>query len=459
MMRAPMPEHSSPTASWLALALVVAVLCNGATAYLKRTGVLDEGAYRAYWAEHCARAVDGFGPDPERQCLQFTTSEESRKARPTVWTFDASYRYVYEAAGGERLLKLAKDVFWALLLAACAWRFATDRPQRAELARVGPLLVVVAYSMAAFLVSVPLNGALIAAAGLRSFLYLFVALLGRWLVPHLGVFAKCVGALLVAELLLLPFELVRGIHMFHEWTPFALASRVVGTLVHPNSMGVFAAAAAAFWYSFSPSRKWFWPMGIVAAMLVLLAGSATGLACMGLALAVMAAQRSGGNRAVVLGGTAVGLALLVAALPLLTGRQDVFDSVWASGSRWTVLRSALFERGVAEVLFGSGLGVNTNAALSLGSMGAPHTPGLPPPATLLPTDSTLTGLVIQIGLAGTLLFYAMLAWAAMRDPLARPFYCIVAVCTLTINVTELFPVNALLALTLAHSAWNPGRRR
>jgi hypothetical protein len=68
-------------------------------------------------------------------------------------------------------------------------------------------------------------------------------------------------------------------------------------------------------------------------------------------------------------------------------------------------------------------------------------------------------MVIQIGLAGTLLFYAMLVWAALRDTLAWPFYCIVAVCTLTINVTELFPVNVLLALTLAHSAWNPDHRQ
>ncbi len=46
----------------------------------------------------------------------------------------------------------------------------------------------------------------------------------------------------------------------------------------------------------------------------------------------------------------------------------------------------------------------------------------------------------------TLLFYGSLLWAALRDPVVRPFYGIVAVCSLTINVMELFPVNLLLGM-------------
>ena len=51
----------------------------------------------------------------------------------------------------------------------------------------------------------------------------------------------------------------------------------------------------------------------------------------------------------------------------------------------------------------------------------------------------------------TLLFYGALVWAAVRDHQARMFYAIVAICSLTLQVTELFPVNFLLGVTLAHS--------
>ena len=69
------------------------------------------------------------------------------------------------------------------------------------------------------------------------------------------------------------------------------------------------------------------------------------------------------------------------------------------------------------------------------------------------TESTVTGLIVQIGVLGALLFYAVLLWAAFRDQTARLFYLIVAICSLTINIIWLFPVNLLLGLALAHSVW------
>jgi hypothetical protein len=145
------------------------------------------------------------------------------------------------------------------------------------------------------------------------------------------------------------------------------------------------------------------------------------------------------------------------ALPNLTGRETIFDSVGTSRGRVMVLHSALVDRPPLQVVFGSGLGVNTNAALSLAVPGGSEAEASSTAPASLPTDSTFTALVIQIGLLGTLMFYGVLAWAALRDPQARPFYLIAALCSLTINLTELFPVNVLLGLALAHSASRPGR--
>jgi hypothetical protein len=448
-----MPQQF-PLPKMLALALIVAVLCNGAAFYLKRTGLIDPASYRAYWTAHCWELSETAGAQTERQCSKFTSPAElARRSQLPDESAEGTYGYLYESTPAERPLKLVKDLFWVVLIALCLkaplphWR------------RIRPLGALAVYCAVAFVLSIPVNGALIAVAGLRSFLFLFLALFGQWLVAHLAVFARAVGALLIVQALLIPLELFRGVHLFHEWTSLSLASRIAGTLVQPNSMGVFAVAALAFYYCFSPRKSWLVPLGLVALALVFLSGSGTGLVCAALALFVIARERVHGKWKMVwtvAGG--LGVAAIVLMLPDLTGREDVFDSLWASGGRLAALHAALFERGLAEVVFGSGLGVNTNAALNLaagsGLDGLAHTSL----TGAVPTDSTLTGLLIQIGVVGTLIFYAAFLWAALRDSLARPFYCIVALCTLTINVTELFPVNVLLGMAWAHSAWNPTRR-
>ena len=437
-----MPDRST-LAKLLALALVAAVLCNGAGTYLKRTGVIDHEAYRSYWAAHCASLAVA-GRQPEWQCREFATPEAIRMRPPRHDVADTSFSYVYEAGPAGRALKLVKDLFWMALIAVAIWRLSADRIRRPALRESWPLVLFTGYCALAFLVSAAVNGPWLAVLGLRSFLFVAAALLCQWLGPHVALWARCVAALLVAQAALVPFEMVRGIHLFHEWEPLSLASRAVGTMVQPNSMGVFAVAAMAFYYCFAPSRRAMWPLAAVALLLVLASGSGTGLVCAVLALLALLLGRVDTRRAAIAG--MVGLVLAGAAvavlLPIVSGRFDVFDSV--AVGRVSALRAALFDRPVAEVIFGSGLGVNTNLALTLGGSAGPP-----------PTDSALIGLLIQIGLIGTALFYATLAWAALRDARARPFYGIVAVCTLTMNVNELFPVNVLLGIAWAHSLWRP----
>jgi len=459
------PDLADPAAQrvarLLALALGIAVICNGAGTYLKRTGLLEPDSYRAYWAIHCWVMEQPPAEPAEPQCARYSSPAEiANHAQPDPGDPRSVSNYIYKTAAAERPLKLLKDVFWIVLIGAGLGKVAWQEVRPANWRRLWPISALAVYSVVMFLLSIPINGALIAVAGLRSFLFLFSALLCRWLIPHMAVFANLAGALLVIQGLLVPFELFRGIHLFHEWSAWSLASRVAGTLVQPNTMGVFAVAALAFYYSFSISRRCLAALVLVSLGLVLLSGSGTGLVCAALGLLLIARRRVNKQwrtAATSAGALAVAAALLM--LPNLTGRENIFDSIGTSRGRVAVLHSALFERGAAEVLFGSGLGVNTNTALSLATPGSRE--GMHPsgPIAHAPTDSTLTGLVIQIGLLGTLMFYGALLWAASRDVRARPFYLVAALCSLTINLTELFPVNVLLGLALAHSAWNSADRQ
>ena len=405
----------------VALALLIAVLCNGTSAYLKRTGLIDGEAYRAYWSIHCkaddpARIAGSAEPrcsaDAARQGAPSITSPEDEARQ------DHSWLYIFETS--------IRD----------AW----------------PVCLLLGYVLISFLVSLPLNGALVAASGLRAMTFATIALVTGWLAPHLGVVARCLGALMVAQALLIPFELFRGIHLFGEWTHLALAARASGTMVNPNSLGIFAAASLAFLYSFCPTRRWTAPLGIVTLACALASGSGTGIVCTAvIAFFVLRENTPETRRDLV---TILGLAaalFLYAALPSISGRQNIFDSILGDGGRVHHIFAAFMQRGSLETLFGSGLGAGSNAAWSLVYDPPSDAAGVPSPYETFRADSTLGALVIQIGAAGALLFYAVLLWAALRDRPGRLFYGIIALCSLATNVTELFPVNFLLGIALARS--------
>ena len=112
---------------------------------------------------------------------------------------------------------------------------------------------------------------------------------------------------------------------------------------------------------------------------------------------------------------------------------------------------------VVENFFGRGLAIGSNQATNLATMGMSTLQSPLDSTSAFYADSTFTMLLVQMGLAGVLAFYAMLAWAFRVDPAARPFYLIAAIASLTINLPETFPLNFLLGLALARSVCVAGR--
>jgi len=141
-------------------------------------------------------------------------------------------------------------------------------------------------------------------------------------------------------------------------------------------------------------------------------------------------------------------------LPEITGRSSVFMSIFGTAGRITSLYTVVSEVSLPQLFFGQGLDINPMHFPTILGDGIS---ALQVDAIRLfsrSTESTVTGLIVQIGVFGVLLFYAALFWATLRDKRARPFYLTVAVCSLTINIIWLFPVNLLLGIAMAHSVWN-----
>jgi hypothetical protein len=427
--------------------LVVASISNGAVFYLKRIGLLDHASYLAYWSAHCdgGYTPESFAITASCPCADIQGSSES-----TQELEDSKSAYLYRSTGYEIALKLVKDAFAAGFILLSLFAPAPRHSWPSRFASSWPLLVLAGIVLAGFALSYANYGAAFALLGLRPYLFLAIALTGGWIVGDLGVFARCVALLLGIELFLMPFEFAFGMHIHGHFGDSSLVRRMSGTLVAPNSFGIFAVATLAFYHAFSEPKKLLWPLVAIVAILVAASGSATAWLALLMFLFALSAARTEKTLPVVAFPVALIVCLaLLWALPTLVGRIEVFDSVFGPGARMDEILSAF--RSGPGLLFGNGLGVSTNSAVTLQAI-SPALLASAPENVFSIVESTVAALIRQSGLSGLLAFYFVLAWAFWRDRRARIFYAVIALSSLTAKINELFPVNFLLGLALAHSA-------
>jgi hypothetical protein len=221
-------------------------------------------------------------------------------------------------------------------------------------------------------------------------------------------------------------------------------------MVLPNSLGVFTVVGLAFYLSYSPDKLYFRSLVVVTAITLFASGSGTGILVLFALLSMLILNKITGLRKWVMGITLFALsAALLANLPALIHRPDVSESVFSSPGRVGKLIEVVSESSAIEILIGHGIGFGTNTATNL--ISSDVTGGS------FSADSTVTVLLTQLGITGVILFYGILFWAYRRDPQARPAYLVFAITSLTINITEVFPVNFLLGLALAGTSSLKGR--
>ncbi len=439
------------TARWVAListCLFVALLANGATSYLKRVGLLDRQNFELYVGTYCGGPAAG---KPSLtfpcQCMQDPLAAEGSASESESKSPLLSRRYVYDTAGYERVFKVFKDLLFAGFVTLSIFLMVTRKVRLPSLAAASPMLLLAVSIGAGFLISVALWGGVFALVGLRSFAFLAVAFVGSWVAGGIHGFASCAAVMLLIQLVLVGFEFLFGIPL--RFCPDSF--RAAGTTVLSNSLGVFAVVALGFYRSFSASRLYFWILLLITAILVVASGSGTAVFALSGLLGFLVLEKTQGARR--LAAVAILLAvavLLTVKLPELTQRPDIYNSLLAPEGRLDSLGRLAREANAVELLVGRGVGFGTNSAsnvLSSAPVALPDNSA----GEKFSADSTVTVLFTQLGIVGIVLFYGVLGWGFWRDAIARPFYLVVAVSSLTIIVTELFPVNFLLGLTLAHT--------
>jgi hypothetical protein len=429
----------------VAVAIVLATLANGANYFLKRVGVVDPEGYARFTRTFCESGGGGLRND----CMCMRELPAEVLAALPVEEYPGLYQSqhsVFRDEGPARALKLLKDALFLGFAAPSLWLlFGRGRVESARPAL--PAVALLASVGLGFAWSYWQWGIVFAVAGLRSFGFLAVALVGGWFAPHLSVAARAVGLLLLIELLLVPIEYLWGMPL----RPCPHSFRVAASMILPNSLGVMAVIGLAFFDAFAPSHLSRARVGAIGALLIIAAGSGVGLlALLGWGATRLLMASASQHRLVSIAGLLLLSVPLLWLLPDLTQRPDIYDSIFAPDGRIDKLATVVAQSGPTELLFGHGLGYGANVAHTLPRVVDVSAATLAPWSTLY-TDSTLTWMLLQLGLSGVLLFYALIATAFQRDRAARPLYVVIVLTSLTMSLAELFPVNLLIGLALARS--------
>jgi len=441
--------------------MVIATLANGAGFFLRRIGLIDTEAYRRDLLTFCTQPIQQFWLPASCHFRKVLSMQPLR-----VLTIDKSR--LYEITGPELLLKLAKyGVLGGLILLSIVLilRRRVPPPHWRQLLPAAPLAISILVSLA---ITVHRAGVPVAFAALLSVAWVPLLALGGWLTtpPCLNRLANAMVALIVVQLPLALVEAMRGLPTsFGSFRatlhpPGApLPSRLAQTFILPNSLGVFTVCALAFCISFSRHRRLLPWLVLAALPPILLARSAAGTITLLALMAQPALERllrrcplSRHALAWVAGMAAIA-ALLATALPRLLGRPDLLRSMTG---RLGQLILELDPRQPLTLLFGQGLGAAGNRISELLGNEPLLRPLLggfwpDPLPTIGPSDSMVVLLLVQGGILAVLAFYGLVVRAMVLDPGARPFLLSILLCSLTLNVTELFPVDLLLAVALCRS--------
>ena len=419
------------------IALSLACLVNGAYPYLARVGLIERANYDRYVSAYCQMPRPVHFPTATCSCI--------RDPGPLTTGGYRSWEYLYQADGYRLVPKLAKDALFLTLLLSPLLLF--RQPWKDARIPPWPLLAMALITLAGFAVSVPVSGWLFATLSMRTFEFLVIALVAGWLARGLPEISRWLAWLLVVEFVLVAVELVSGMPTRSCPNSF----RVAGTMVLPNTFGVVVAASLAFIYAFSIANRHKAMLSVIAVLMLLASGSGTGFVMLAALAAWIAFERLP-RRHVIWGAATTALVgvLLAWFLPALTNRPDIYDSLFAKGGRVEQLLGVVSENDFLANMVGRGLGVGANQTSILAVLKPSLQTALQGTAPFY-ADSTVTSLLMQLGLVGLVAFYAMLCWAFVRDRVARPFYLVVAIASLAISIPEAFPLNFLFGLALAHT--------
>ena len=307
-------------------------------------------------------------------------------------------------------------------------------------------------SLAAYLLILALftffrHGYLTAVTGVSIFSFVIIAMIGRALIQsdNYRFLIKILIGTLIVFTILAPLEIIRHVQVISEinWMQYRLS----GFMNLPNSMGIYLVCVYCLISNFYLTDKSIGCArhGLITAWVyvcIILTGSYTAM----VALIIYLSTIYSGFITKRFTHLLVYFLLLALSLFALLGQAD-HSVIQSLGGRVFKFEYYLSQPiNVFDFLFGQGIGYSSNLLINLSN----YFP-LDDSLTLLSADSTPLALFMQTGLFGLLLVYGLIITIAYGDSELRSVYITFLICSLTINILEVYPLNLLLGLLVARS--------
>jgi len=437
----------------LAVALVLAGLLNGLPFWLRRVGLIDRTAYARELAIYCRAPIQSWWLP--RSCSPYHRGPGQR-----LEAIDSNRLYQFSPL--ETPFKGFKYAVMAGLLLG-SWALALRHwPTLLPWRRLLPALPLLVSLLVSIAISIQADGPVLALRCVPALLWVPLIPLAGWLTPprRLQALADALAVLVVMQLPFVLLEAMRGLPIRFGGLPSPwLPGRLAGLLTLPNSLGVLVLVAAAFCTGVSQRRWQRWPLLLASLVLVLLARSGTGLVGLGVLVVGLVGETlrhrlSPRRRAMAVAtlgaGALVGVGVLVSGprgpralphvLPKVLGRPSLFHS--PLGRLNTVGKWMTRPMPRQERLWGYGVTGGGSLAAAVRDND---------PAHLAATDALPLLLVAQGGLVALVSFYGLVLWCLMRDRRSRVFWMVLVLASLTLNITEVFPLGLVLAVMGARS--------
>lgn len=426
----------------LVVAIVLALVLNGLPFWFRRVGLLDRSAYDHDLALFCRKPVQSWWLPAS--CSPYRVVEIGAPVRRQRMEVSRLYRMTRWEVGLKalRYVLLPALVLISVLL---VWGGYQVLPPLPSLVPLVPLLLSTLISMA---ISVPLDGLVSTVLTAVWSLWIPLAGLAGWLTDprRLRILADGAAALVVLQLPCLVLEAMWGVPMPFGGTPSPwLPTRLSGLLNQPNTLGGVLGISVAFCAAVSLRRWQRWPLLLVALMLAILARSGSGvIGLMLVAVALIQRQlpRRWGTMAL-----AATLLVVILALPQLLGRPHLFHS--PSGRLRTLRVWIQQPRTSQERWLGYGLASQKrrdgSAPALTASSGNGDVEGNP--ARRGPSADGLPLLLLsQGGVVALVAFYGLALWCCWLDPGLRLVWAVLLITSLTVNITEVFPLGLWLSV-------------
>ncbi|MEY4354872.1 MAG: hypothetical protein RLZZ609_3113 [Cyanobacteriota bacterium] len=427
----------------LVVAMLLAVLLNGLPFWARRVGLLEAQAYGRDLARFCQPPVQRWWLPAS--CRSFKIPP----GPPPIRIERLDYHRLYRIAPREVGFKAARYAIPPLLLLVSTALLVARWQPLPPLQALLPLVPLLLSSLLSIAISLPLDGLSATLLSAVWSLWIPLAAVAGWLTTprRLQILADGAAALVLLQVPFLALEAMRGLPMPFGGPPSPwLPTRLSGLMNQPNTLGGLLAISVALCMVGS-NRPWQrWPLLLLSMGLAALARSGGGV--VGLLLLALAMLWGHLPRRWRVFPLVVGLVVCALALPGLLGRPQLIDS--PTGRLRTLRVWIQNPRTPQERWLGYGVASQSHRQRSF--------PRLDPPATAVEAPRSGRGpaaeampllLLAQGGVVALVAFYGLLGWCCWQDPDLRPFWAVLLLISLTLNISEVFPLGVWLAVATA----------